>query len=264
MSRDTQVRQHNPQGLARLRTELSGRAQLLVLVSAGACIVIGLLIMAKTTKLLIASAHAAQAGEKAMAGDRSHQDALQQTIARSTELADNLKKHNLFAPPSAPQNPVTQVDGILGDTALIDGAWRKAGDTIGDVEIVAVEPTSVTIRWNGSEQTLAPIAAASVQDSTRSRSAQRSPESTRQTTASADTRHVRSLDKTRRLTPPKSYTSAPSAKDSAKLKAKAEKQPGDKIQRVLSNKLDSARDKVTSKAKSAARSAARPPKLTKK
>lgn len=260
MSYDTQTKQDNLRGFARLRAEFSGRTQLLGLAFVSVCIVLGLLILAKTTKLLMASAQAAHTVEKAMANDLSQQETLQRSIAHSTEIADQLKKHNLFAPPATPQNPVKQVTGILGDAAFIDGAWRRAGDRIGDVEVVAVEPTSVTIRWNGSEKVLAPIAAAIPQDSSRSRYPQRSSGSRPASASYNDTRRISSSGKYRGPTHPKSHNSALSAKEIEQFRAKAAKEQADKLQKVLSNKLDSAKKKVSSKVKSTAKSVARPPK----
>ncbi len=80
-------------------------------------------------------------------------------LARSKAVADELKKKNLFAPPVKKQHPVSVVLGIFGSEALINGNWYKVGDKVGDAKIVSVEPTKVTIEWEGSEKVFAPISA---------------------------------------------------------------------------------------------------------
>ncbi|MBN1506739.1 MAG: hypothetical protein JW955_07830 [Sedimentisphaerales bacterium] len=72
-------------------------------------------------------------------------------------VVDGLKKSNLFAPPRAKQNPVSEVVGILGDRALINGQWYKVGDHVADATILAIEPTKVRVVWNGQEKEFAPM-----------------------------------------------------------------------------------------------------------
>jgi hypothetical protein len=83
----------------------------------------------------------------------------QQDAAQMRSVVDGLKKNNPFAPPPAKQHPVSEVIGILGDEALINGQWYKIGATIGDAKILAIEPTKVKIVWNGQEKEFTPIAA---------------------------------------------------------------------------------------------------------
>lgn len=70
---------------------------------------------------------------------------------------DELKKKHLFAPRAERKNPVTEVAGILGDAALINGRWYKQGDKVGDARIVAIEATKVTVAWDGQEKEFLPI-----------------------------------------------------------------------------------------------------------
>lgn len=83
----------------------------------------------------------------------------QPEAAQARLVVDGLKKNNLFAPPAAKQNPVSEVIGILGNEALINGQWYKAGAAIGDAKILAIEPTKVKIVWNGQEKEFTPIGA---------------------------------------------------------------------------------------------------------
>lgn len=89
-------------------------------------------------------------------------------IARTKELAEELKKKNLFAPAPEQGHPVKAVTGIFGDEAFINGKWYKTGDKIADAEIISIEPTKVKIKWNGTVKSFAPIAAV---DSSRPKTA---------------------------------------------------------------------------------------------
>lgn len=80
-------------------------------------------------------------------------------VARRRSLAEELKNKNLFVLKPPKENPVKEVLGILGNEALINGKWYKAGDRVGDAQVVAVDPTQVRILWDGKEQAFAPIGA---------------------------------------------------------------------------------------------------------
>jgi hypothetical protein len=77
--------------------------------------------------------------------------------AETKAVVDGLKKNNLFAPAAQKQNPVNEVIGILGDQALINGQWYKAGDSVADAKILAIEPTKVKVVWNGQEKEFTPM-----------------------------------------------------------------------------------------------------------
>lgn len=75
-----------------------------------------------------------------------------------TNLAGELKKKSVFAPPPAKKkNPVKQVVAIFGKEAFINGKWYKAGDKVADAKIVAVNPTSVETLWDGKKKTFRPF-----------------------------------------------------------------------------------------------------------
>ena len=86
--------------------------------------------------------------------------AVKENLKGFTQIADALKKKNLFVPPPPRRHPVSVVLGIMGSEALINGKWYKAGDKIGDARVVAIEPTQVKIEWDGKEKYFAPIASA--------------------------------------------------------------------------------------------------------
>jgi hypothetical protein len=85
---------------------------------------------------------------------------IERYLQAAQESAAALKEKNLFIHKPPRQHPVKQVDGILGDEALIGDKWYQAGAKVGDATIVAVEPTAVRIEWDGEEKTFPPLAAA--------------------------------------------------------------------------------------------------------
>jgi len=123
----------------------------------GAAVVAFVLMLVKITSFLEASARAQNIVKSAVVHNEPIADKASQTSEASWVVAEQLKKNNLFSPPSPPRHPVTSVLGILGNEALIGEKWYKAGDSIADAEIVAVEPTHVRIQWQGRETLFAPI-----------------------------------------------------------------------------------------------------------
>jgi len=83
---------------------------------------------------------------------------LKQCLGEARKTADLLKQKNLFVKTPPRQNPVKQVEGILGREALIGGRWYKVGDKIGEAKIVAIAATQVEVEWDGKKTTLSPIA----------------------------------------------------------------------------------------------------------
>jgi hypothetical protein len=125
----------------------------------GISAVMVVLIAIKVTAFIAAPARAQNSVKKAVALSKLDNEEADKYLAKSKEIADQLKKNNLFAPPPPKQHPVNkdQVLGILGGEVLINGRWYKAGDNVGDAKIIAIEPTQVRIEWDGKEQTFLPI-----------------------------------------------------------------------------------------------------------
>jgi len=98
-------------------------------------------------RVLESQADAAQAGL----------DDLKKLSAETKAAAEALKKKNLFVLTTPKQFPVSDVLGIMGQEALINGKWYKVGDSVADARIAAIEPTKVKIVWNGQEKEFAPI-----------------------------------------------------------------------------------------------------------
>ena len=76
-------------------------------------------------------------------------------LTRQKEAAELLKQKNMFVPTPKPSPPT--VSGILGDAALVNGKWCRAGETAGDVKIITIGAVDVKIEWQGKEITIAPV-----------------------------------------------------------------------------------------------------------
>ena len=124
-------------------------------------VAVGVVILVKTAEFFAGNVKAAtllkQVAEQG-AYDPNETDT-KKYLAESKQIAETLKKKNLFIPPEPKKHPVSQVLGILGDEVLINGKWYKEGDKVGDAKIVRIEPTFVKIRWDGKEKEFAPISA---------------------------------------------------------------------------------------------------------
>lgn len=83
---------------------------------------------------------------------------LNKLLASGKASAEELKKKNLFVVTPPRQNPINEVLGILGNEALINGAWYKVGDSVADAKIVEIGPTKVKVAWDGQEKEFSPIA----------------------------------------------------------------------------------------------------------
>jgi len=118
---------------------------------------LAVLILIKVAALFVASARAEDLVKRTIARGETEVSHLEECIAESKALADELKSRNLFAPPPAKRHPVSEVSGILGGEVLINGRWYKVGDKIGDARVVSIEPTRVRIEWEGTEKIFAPM-----------------------------------------------------------------------------------------------------------
>ena len=124
----------------------------------GISAVLAVCILIKITAFLVTSVRTGMLVKKAVAQSKLGPGEVEKYFAKPKELAKQIKKKSFFA---LPPKPEPMVSGILGDEALMNGRWYKVGDKAGDVEILAIEPTQVKIKWQGSEKFLAPIATAS-------------------------------------------------------------------------------------------------------
>ena len=86
---------------------------------------------------------------------------LKQSLGEAKKRVDSLKQNNLFVKAPPKQNPIKQVEGILGGEALIGGKWYKVGDKVADAKIVAIAATQVEVEWDGKKTSFSPIASVS-------------------------------------------------------------------------------------------------------
>ncbi|MHC4569129.1 MAG: hypothetical protein ACYTE3_25640, partial [Planctomycetota bacterium] len=115
------------------------------------------LIVLKVTGFFVTSARAEETVKQAIEQSKPDSDNVGAQFDKIEKVANALKRQNLFSPPAPPRNPVTAVQGVFGDEALINGKWYEAGKMVGEAKIVAVTPTAVTVEWNGKKTVFNPI-----------------------------------------------------------------------------------------------------------
>jgi hypothetical protein len=120
-------------------------------------VLLGALIFLKVAGFFVSTSQARVRGAQADAASAGIDD-LQKLLAETKATAEELKKKNLFVLATPKQFPVSDVLGIMGHEALINGKWYKVGDSVAEARIAAIEPTKVKIVWNGQEKEFAPIA----------------------------------------------------------------------------------------------------------
>ncbi|UCD94446.1 MAG: hypothetical protein JSU69_11910 [Candidatus Zixiibacteriota bacterium] len=116
-----------------------------------------ILIVVKVRGFFMTTANARSAVEEAINRSKPDDKNVTAQLDKFKKEADALKKKNLFSPPPPRQNPVRMVMGVIGDEAFINGKWYKAGAKVADAKILSVEPTAVTIEWDGKKTVFNPI-----------------------------------------------------------------------------------------------------------
>lgn len=84
---------------------------------------------------------------------------LKTLLAPDRDMVEAIKKKNFYVPPPPKRNPVSQVNGIVGDKALINGKWYQVGDHIGDAVLLDLCPAYVTVEWDGRKKQFSPLSA---------------------------------------------------------------------------------------------------------
>jgi len=141
----------------RLTALVQNKQKVLPIVLIGIAAFSGITALAKATGYFMASSRAERIVKEAIARSKPDPNVVESQIAKSKPIADDLKKKNLFSPPSPKQHPIKSVMGIFGNEAFINGKWYKAGAKVGDAKIVAIGPDSVTTEWDGKEKVFRPI-----------------------------------------------------------------------------------------------------------
>jgi len=119
---------------------------------------LGVLITAKLGSFFVTSARMEKLVEDVVAQSKPDANDAKEYLAKFKEVAEELKKKNMFAPPPPkPGWPVSQVQGILGNMAFINGNWRKVGDEIGGAKVLEIRPAYVKVVWEGKEKIFSPF-----------------------------------------------------------------------------------------------------------
>lgn len=123
-----------------------------------AAVLLGALLCGKVARSRVEPSRARDLVNFASARKEHDPNSLRPYRDKARETAEALKKRNLFVKEQTKQHPVKQVEGILGDEVLIGDDWYRLGGKIADAEVVLIEPTEVTIEWDGQKKRFAPMA----------------------------------------------------------------------------------------------------------
>ncbi len=123
-----------------------------------ASVVLVVLTVTKVSGYMTSSGRITNAVKTAKAQNGNDEETVKNLLDEGRKAAEGLKKKNMFAPPPAkPKPPVCF--GIIGSSAIINGKQYKAGDKVGDAEIISVGAKEVVIKWDDKEMKLIPFAA---------------------------------------------------------------------------------------------------------
>jgi len=99
---------------------------------------------------------AAAAIEQCKVREKETAQKAKEVLAEQKSAGDRLKQKNAFVPPpERPGPPACQ--GIIGQSALFGDTLYKAGEKVGEAEIISVGTTEVVIKWQGAEMKLDPF-----------------------------------------------------------------------------------------------------------
>jgi hypothetical protein len=136
------------------------KKELISIALSGISVLFAVLIFIQIISYIKLSARAQDIVQTIKARDSTKPDNLDKYLSPAKEMANSLKKSNLFAPPQEKRNPITEVRCILGNEVFINNKYYKEGEMCQDAKIVRIEPTQVTIEWDGKTTVLKPIDAA--------------------------------------------------------------------------------------------------------
>lgn len=124
----------------------------------GASLLVGITTAAKVYAYIIESANIPQMIEYTISKQQQSEETTKKYQSKYSGAAAGLNKKNVFMPPAGVKiNPVKQISAILGNEVLITDKWYKAGDKIGDAEVIEVSSMAVRIKWNDTETTFYPF-----------------------------------------------------------------------------------------------------------
>ncbi len=122
-----------------------------------AAILFGAWAAARVVGYFVGPARAEDAVTQALARNAGPSNETGTAFDKTREVAETLKKKNLFTLEPPKEHPVKQIDGILGAEVLVGDEWYEVGKKIGDATILSIEPTQVTIEWNGQKKVFSPL-----------------------------------------------------------------------------------------------------------
>ena len=122
-----------------------------------AAVLLGAWAAARMVGYFVGPAQAENAVAQALTRNAADSNDAATHFDKAREVAEALKKKNLFTVEPPKEHPVKQIDGILGAEVLVGDKWYKVGEKIGDATILLVEPTRVTIEWDGQKKVFSPL-----------------------------------------------------------------------------------------------------------
>jgi hypothetical protein len=134
------------------------KKELISIALLGVSAVLAILILYLMTDFFTVSARAENVVKTALEQINTEDQDVEQYFTKDRKIAEGLTRNNLFTPPAPIEHPVKEVRAIFGNQVLIDNRWYGEGQTIpGDAKIIAIEPTQVSIEWNGRQRFFRPI-----------------------------------------------------------------------------------------------------------
>jgi hypothetical protein len=139
--------------LKRLDIKKHGRLAARTLV--GIAIGLGILLLAKTTTVIVQGATARTKVSSAFDASKKAGNAIELYKKHSQEEMKTVTEKKPFgAEAQKPQTP--QCAGIMGDEVLFNGQWYKAGADVGGAKILKIDPTFVMVQFEGKEVVVTP------------------------------------------------------------------------------------------------------------
>lgn len=137
---------------------LKEKKELLSIALIGVSALLAVLILYLVMDFFAVSARAENVVKTALEQIDTEVEDVEQYFTKDREIAESLTKNNLFAPPAPIEHPVKEVRAIFGNQILINDKWYSEGQTVpGDAKILSIEPTQVSIEWNGRQKFFRPI-----------------------------------------------------------------------------------------------------------
>jgi hypothetical protein len=136
------------------------KKKIISIVLSGISVLFGVLIFMRIASYFKLSAQAQNIEDMVqtiIATDSNKPEDLSKYFKPGKEIADSLKKNNLFVKAPERKNPITEIRCILGNEVCINEKWYKEGEMVQDAKILKIEPAQVTIEWDGKTTVFKPL-----------------------------------------------------------------------------------------------------------